>query len=271
MRSVCGLWPLMVSHHASVSLRSSLLRHAFVDEADLDRFLRAEAPRAEDHLAREPLADDARQVLRRAHGRAGADLGAGLAEHGVLGGDDQVAPQRKLVAAAHAPAVDHGDDRNRQAADGHGQALHAVVPHGAVDQVEPLHGVEIAAGGKRLVAGAGHDRAGDRGILAGGFQRVDQLIERLLAERVEHARPVDGRPTRPGPSPRRECRRMPLGRAAFLGCGLFRHVSPHRRCSRRRGISPERAFWHHRRGASVRASSRPAGHAERRRRVQCRS
>src|SRR5262249_38320862 len=64
----------------------------------------------------------------------------------------------------------------------------------AVDPGEPLHGVEVAAGGERLVAGAGHDSAGDRGIVAGRSQRIDQLVERLLAKGVEHARPVDGDP-----------------------------------------------------------------------------
>src|SRR5260370_12096328 len=60
------------------------LRYAFVDEADLRRLLRGETARAEDHLAREALADDTRQVLRRADGRARADFLAGLAEHGIL-------------------------------------------------------------------------------------------------------------------------------------------------------------------------------------------
>src|SRR5260370_15911606 len=50
-------------------------------------------------------------------------------QYGVLRRDDKVAPQGKLVAAAHAPAVDHGDDREGQAADRHGKPLHAVVPH----------------------------------------------------------------------------------------------------------------------------------------------
>ncbi len=175
-------------------LQQVLLRHAFVDEADLRGLLGVEPARAKDHLARQPLADDARQVLRGADRRAGPDLRAGLSEHGILGGDHEVAPQRELVAAAHAPAVDHRDHRDRQAADGHGEALHAVVPHRAVDPVEALHGIEIAARRERLVAGAGHHRAGDRWVLARRFQRVDQFVEGLLAERIEHTRPVDGDP-----------------------------------------------------------------------------
>ena len=39
-----------------------------------------------------PLADDARQVLRRPYGRAGADAGPGLPEDGVLRCNHQIAP-----------------------------------------------------------------------------------------------------------------------------------------------------------------------------------
>ena len=208
-----------------------LLRHAFVDEADLDRLFRGEAAGAEDHLAGEALADDARQVLRRADRRAGADLGAGLAEHGVFGRDHEVAPQGELVTAAHAPAVDHRDDRNRQAADRHGEALHAVVPHGGIGPVEPLHGVEIAARRERLVADAGDHRAGDRGIVAGRLQRVDHLVERLLAERVEHARPVDGDPrhlvfhlVEDVLVAARGCETSPVGPAGLFAFRFPRHV-----------------------------------------------
>src|SRR5262249_5350459 len=200
------------------------LRHAFVDEADLDGLFRGEAPSAEDHLARQPFADDARQILRRPHGRAGADPRPGLAEHGILRGNDQIAPQGELVAAAHAPAVDHGNDGNRQAANGHGETLHAVVPHGAVHPGQALHGVEVAACGKRLVAGAGHDRARDRGILARGFQRIDELIEGLLAKGVEHAPPVDGRPRDVIFDLIENIAVAPLVGAALLRCGLFCHV-----------------------------------------------
>src|SRR6266852_5502036 len=99
MRSVCGLWPLMVSHHASVSLR---------------RFA------CGTHLLMRPMSTASFAVKRRAQKIIAR---AGLAEHGILRGNDQVAPQGELVAAAHAPAVDHGNDGDRQAADGHGETL----------------------------------------------------------------------------------------------------------------------------------------------------
>src|SRR5262245_12641920 len=216
------------------------LRYAFVDEADLDGLFRGEAPSAEDHLPRQPFADDARQILRRSHGRAGADAGAGLAEHGIVRGNDQVAPQGELVAAAHAPAVDHGNDGDRQAADGHGKTLHAVIPHGAVDPGEALHGVYVAASGKGLVAGAGHDRTGDGRVLARRFQRVDELIEGLLAKGVEDARPVDGRPRDVIGDLVENIGVVPLVRAALLGCGLLCHV-----------LSPIPCFHHRRRAPNL--------------------
>ena len=69
-----------------------LLLDALVDQPDLDRLLGGEAARTKDHLARQPLADDARQVLGRPDRRAGADARASLAKHRVVGGDDEVAP-----------------------------------------------------------------------------------------------------------------------------------------------------------------------------------
>jgi hypothetical protein len=45
---------------------------------------------------------------------------ARLPQHRVVRGDDEVAPQRELVPATDAPAVDHGDHRDRHAADRHG-------------------------------------------------------------------------------------------------------------------------------------------------------
>src|SRR6266481_8654650 len=65
-------------------LEQILRRHAFVDEADFDSLTRRETARAEDHFARQPLADDAGEILRGADGRTSADLGAGLAQYGVL-------------------------------------------------------------------------------------------------------------------------------------------------------------------------------------------
>ena len=171
-----------------------LLRHALVDQADFDRFLGTETTRAENHFTRQALAEDARQVLGRADSRAGADFGAGLAEHCIFGGNHQIAPQRKFMSAAHAPAVDHRDHRDWQAADGHRQSEHAVVPHVSIGEIEAFHRIEIAAGRKRLVTLAGDHGTDDRRIFTRRFQRIDHFVQRLLAEGVEHFLAVDGDP-----------------------------------------------------------------------------
>src|SRR5262249_33390156 len=100
----------------------------------------------------------------------------------------------------------------------------AVVPHGAIDPVEPLHGVEVAAGGKRLVAGTGDHRTGDGGVLAGGFQRVDELVEGLLAKRVEHAWAVDRRPRDLVPDFIENVVVVSLLRAPPVRCWLLGHI-----------------------------------------------
>src|SRR5258708_4640429 len=163
-------------------LEQILRRHAFVDEADFDGLAGGEGGGAEVHLARRPFADDARKILRGADGRTGADLGTGLAQYGILRRDDEVAPQGKLVAAAHAPAVDHGDGRDGQAADRHRKPLHSALPHPRIAPLQPHHHVKIAARGKRLVARAGHHHTRDRGIVAGCPQGIDQFLQRLLAK-----------------------------------------------------------------------------------------
>ena len=175
-------------------LEEVLLRHALVDEADFGGFLGRKAPSAENHLARQPLADEARNVLRCADRGTRPHLRAGLPEHGVLRRDHEIAPQRELVPSSHAPAVHHGDHRNRQPAYRHREAQHPVIPHVGVGEVKTLHREEIASRRERLVASARHDGTHDRRVLSCGLERVDHLVQRLLTKRVQHARTVDRYP-----------------------------------------------------------------------------
>src|SRR5260370_209271 len=57
------------------------------------------------------LAGEARQAVRAAGPRHRAEVDFGLAEGGVLGGDDDVAHHCDLAAAAEREAGDRGDDR----------------------------------------------------------------------------------------------------------------------------------------------------------------
>src|SRR6266436_26008 len=192
MRNVCGLWPLMVSHHASVSLRRSACGT---------------------HLLMRPIATASFAVKRRAQKIISRSSRSRMMRGRycvapTVGQAPTRAPVWPSTAFSEAMTRSHHKASSwpppmhqplTMAMTGIGRlrmvmASHAVVPHGAVHPGEALHGVEVAAGGKSLVAGAGHDRTGDGGVLARGFQRVDELIEGLLAKGVEDARPVDGRP-----------------------------------------------------------------------------
>src|SRR5690606_25752582 len=128
---------------------------------NLDCFLRWESAGTKDHFAGKTLADDTRDVLRCAHGGAGTDLCAGLTENSVVRGNHDVAPEGELVTTAHAPAIDHGDDRNMRAAQAHGAVEHAVVPMAGDHPVKPHHRTKIASGAEGTIAGAGDDHRGD--------------------------------------------------------------------------------------------------------------
>ena len=65
----------------------------------------------EDQVHRLGLADRAGQPLRAADARNDAELDLGLAELGVVGGDDEVALHRELAAAAERKARDRRDHR----------------------------------------------------------------------------------------------------------------------------------------------------------------
>ena len=160
------------------------MRHNLVDQADIDGFLGRESAGEEDHLAGQTLANHAGNVLGRTYGRAGANFGTGLAEMGLVGSDHHVTPQGELVSATHAPAIDHGDDRDWQAANGHGRAEHPVVPVIGVGPVQLHHRAEIAASREGLVACAGDNGTSDRRVVAGRFEGVDQLVERVLTKGI---------------------------------------------------------------------------------------
>ena len=142
------------------------LGNHLVDEADARRLFRAELAGQEDHLLGQPLAKNSRQILRRSHRRACAHGRARLSEDGIIGGDDQIAPQRQLVAAAHACPLNHGNHRNGQPANRHRQTQHAVVPMAGIGAVQPHHRIKVAAG-RKCPARSRHHCAGNRGVVAG--------------------------------------------------------------------------------------------------------
>src|SRR5205814_9533807 len=97
---------------------------------------------------RERLPDRSRQPLRAARTRDDPEAGLRLAEARRLGGDDQVARQRELAAAAEAVARDRGDERRPEVPD-------------RVPALDPARVVALDRARARELAdvGAGRERA----------------------------------------------------------------------------------------------------------------
>src|SRR5260221_11797512 len=165
------------------------LRHHFVDEAERLPLARADATAGQDHAHGLLQRDLPRQAVQPAGQRGKADTRLGQGEDGILGGDDEVAGERDLEAAAHGDALHRGDHR-----------LHQIEPAGEAGEARGrMPGLvsgglvfQVVAGGEGLVAGAGDD--GDPEIRIGG-EAVPHLVElemRRPVQRVHHLRPVDG-------------------------------------------------------------------------------
>ena len=167
-------------------------RHHAIHEAPAQGELRIDAVAEQQQFHGERVRQLLRHALRAAVGRKHAALDLREREGRVLGGDADVGGQQQRRAAAEAVAVDRGDDR---------------LPHleAAVQQLALLRehelgersrradeGLEIGAGGERLVAGAGHDRHADLGVVAHAAPRVREAGVVLGVHRVHALRTVDG-------------------------------------------------------------------------------
>src|ERR671915_516530 len=143
-------------------LLEPLERHDRVDEPHLERLARVVLAAQEPDLLGLLLADLGGEQGGAVAAVEAPDLGAGLPEAGVVGGDREVAHHVQDVAAADRVARHHGDDRLRSAA-------HLDVQVGHVEAPDP--------GAARHVAGvAAH------ALVAAGAER-----ERPLAGEHDHA------------------------------------------------------------------------------------
>ena len=167
-------------------------RHHRVDQAHRQRFLRVVALAQVPDLPRLLLADDACQVAGAEAAVEGADARAGLAEHGVVGGDRQVAHHVQDVAAADGEAGHHGDDRQRTAAHLPLELQHveAVDALGVLVAGVAAH-LLVAAGAERQVARAGQDDHADAAVVGRVAQRVHHFLHRQRREGVADVRAVD--------------------------------------------------------------------------------
>ncbi len=128
------------------------------DEAHPLRLVGVDHPAGEDHVHRLRLADEPRQPLRRAGARQDADRDLRLTETGRLGGEDEVAHQRQLAAAAERVAGDGSDDRlaaPRDPLPRRGDEVREI----DVDERTALHLLDVGAGSECLLVAGQHDRA----------------------------------------------------------------------------------------------------------------
>jgi hypothetical protein len=115
-----------------------------------------------------------------------AALDLGQAEARVFGGDDQVAAERQLEAAAHGPALDGRDQRLRQRGLGQPAEPAARDLRGLTGQ----RGLEVHAGAERAV-GAGEDAGPQFGVGLQGVQCFRQSGRDRRVHGVAGLRPVD--------------------------------------------------------------------------------
>lgn len=90
------------------------LRGELIDQAERGRLVGGDPARGVDQLGRAGGADPAGQQLGAAAAGDDADGHLGQADHGRTVGDDQVAGERQLEAAAEGVTVHRGDGRHRQ-------------------------------------------------------------------------------------------------------------------------------------------------------------
>ena len=154
-------------------------------------FLGVHHPPGQAHFHRLGLADRAGQPLRAAHARRDAKLDLGLAEFGLVAGDDEIGHHRQLAAAAQREAVDRGDP-------GLAGLLHDLAGPGGEEIVEIeirrlllAHLLDVGARGEGLVARSGQYRAQLSLVGLIGREGRDQVLKHLRIQGVERLRAVE--------------------------------------------------------------------------------
>ena len=162
------------------------------------------------HLERLPRRQDPGQEDRRASTGREPDHGLGLAEGGVVGGDDEVGALGDLGTAAVGDPVDGGEDRLAQLS----QRVEGSIEVLALSQPVLLGHVlalaQVAADREGAVARAGDDGDADRGADRDRLEDLGQARAHLGRDGVVRVRPVQGDErhapvgprTRPGPAAR---------------------------------------------------------------------
>jgi hypothetical protein len=136
------------------------------------------------------FAHGTRQALRAACAGDDADLDLGLAELGVVSGDDEVAHHGQLAAATQRKTA-HGRDHGfADAADGFPVARDEVVFVNVVE-IELGHGRDVGPCGKGFFA-AGDDDAANGLVGVKGFEGQAQLVHQGAVQGVQGFGAVEG-------------------------------------------------------------------------------
>ena len=142
----------------------------------------------EHHVHGLGLADGARQALGAASAGHHADGDLGLAELGVVRGDDHVAHHRHLAAAAQGHASHRSDHRLAHTAHGLPVAADVFAAVG-VAEVVVLHRRDVRAGSEGFLAAGEHD-ATDAGVGVESQQRLAEFVHQLVIQSVHLLGPV---------------------------------------------------------------------------------
>ena len=175
------------------------MRHDRRNEANLERFLRADDIAREEQLGRFRWPDDARQAPEPTEVGHEATFDEEFAELRPLAGDADVREERKVHTPAHGGAVDGGDDRFVTFEDGRGGGRRAradVAQAGRgrialLAEHDLLHVVAAAKG----AALAGDDDAAHLGVAVRAADGRFELAVKFPGECVHRLRTVerDGR------------------------------------------------------------------------------
>ena len=160
-----------------------------VDEPDGEGLVRLHLPPTPDELLRPRRTDQPGQALRRPRARDDAEKDLGLPDAHVVGGDPQVARHCQLEAAAERDAVDGGDDRPRDLAEGVVRGPKPRPDGACLGRTAEL--ADVGPGRERLGPAEDDDglHVGIAGEVAGGGS---DLVEQRRRQRVER-RPVDAK------------------------------------------------------------------------------
>jgi hypothetical protein len=162
----------------------------FIDHAETVCLLRRDRFAGHQYLHGLPRREHSGKQDRRATAGRQADHRFRLAEHGIVGRDDEVATDGDLAATAVGHSMDRGDDRPAQ--------LPQCVQHAVEDLPLPqplllrhaLALTQVAADGEGALPGPADDDAAHRDARSHRLQRLDQAGSEFGRDRVVGVRPV---------------------------------------------------------------------------------